>query len=79
MVGGGTLEVGTLGTVGGTGTLTVGTGTLTLSAGVLTVGRPCSALAGVIIWAEPYPALNTDAQMSSTLIFAPTPLVMISK
>jgi hypothetical protein len=49
MVGGGTLEVGKVGTVGGTGRLTVGTGTLTVSTGVLTPKGGCSALAGVII------------------------------
>jgi hypothetical protein len=59
--------------------VTVGTGTLTVSTGVLTVGRGCSALAGAIISAEPYPALNTDAPMRNTLMFAPTSLAMISQ
>jgi hypothetical protein len=49
MVGGGTLEVGKVGTVGGAGRLTVGAGTLTVSTGTLTVGRGCSALAGAMI------------------------------
>jgi hypothetical protein len=49
MVGGGTLKVGKVGTVGGTGRLTVGTGTLTVSTGVLSPRGGCSALAGVII------------------------------
>jgi X-X-X-Leu-X-X-Gly heptad repeat protein len=85
MVGGGPLAVGKVGTVGGTGTLTVGTGTLTVGTGTLTVGtgtltvgRLDSALAGAITWPEPYPALNTHAPMSNIPVLAPAPLVMIS-
>jgi X-X-X-Leu-X-X-Gly heptad repeat protein len=77
-VGGGALEVGKVGTVGGTGTLTVGTGTLTVGAGTLTVGRLGVGLAGAIAWPEPYPVLNTHAPMSNTLVLAPAPLAMIS-
>jgi hypothetical protein len=77
-VGGGALEVGKVGTVGETGTLTVGTGTLMVGAGTLTVGRLGVGLAGAIAWPEPYPALNTHAPMISILVLAPAPLAMIS-
>ena len=78
IVGGGALEVGNVGTVGGSGTVSVGTGTLTVGTGTLRVGRLGSALAGAITWPEPYPALNTHAPMSNILMLVPVPLAMIS-